>query len=96
MVENITITKDIFVNVLVDAFPAGAAEAEVVKNQRNQYNEVEQFNPLADADITNSGNMSAGIINEGFYAVLVMLASVTSLAAGSWLEWIIRRGRPLR
>ncbi len=38
----------------------------------------------------------AGIINESFYAALVMLAIVTSLAAGSWLEQTIRRGKPLR
>jgi Kef-type K+ transport system membrane component KefB len=32
----------------------------------------------------------AGIINEPFYAVLVLLAIVTSLAAGSWLERVPR------
>jgi Kef-type K+ transport system membrane component KefB len=32
----------------------------------------------------------AGIINEPFYAVLVLLAIITSLAAGSWLERVPR------
>jgi len=34
----------------------------------------------------------AGIINQGFFASLVMLALVTSVAAGSWLEVERRRG----
>jgi Kef-type K+ transport system membrane component KefB len=39
---------------------------------------------------------AAGIVNQEFYAALVMLAVVTSLAAGSWLGRIVRSGRPLR
>ena len=38
----------------------------------------------------------AGIIVETFYATLVMLSVVTSLAAGSWLDFVLRRGWPLR
>jgi Kef-type K+ transport system membrane component KefB len=38
----------------------------------------------------------AGIVDEGFYATLVLLVVITSLAAGTWLEWAIRTGRPLR
>ncbi len=38
----------------------------------------------------------AHIINEGFYTVLVMLAIVTSLLAGSWLGFVVRRGGVLR
>lgn len=34
----------------------------------------------------------ARIIDEGFYAALVMLAIVTSLVAGSWLGRMVRRG----
>src|SRR5205807_695576 len=34
----------------------------------------------------------AGIINQGFFASLVMLALVTSVVAGSWLEIQKRRG----
>jgi len=34
----------------------------------------------------------ARIIDEGFYTVLIMLALVTSVLAGSWLEAILRRG----
>ncbi|MCB9831537.1 MAG: cation:proton antiporter [Planctomycetes bacterium] len=36
------------------------------------------------------------IINESFYAKLVMVAVVTSLLAGSWLERVVRAGKPLR
>jgi Kef-type K+ transport system membrane component KefB len=32
----------------------------------------------------------AGIINQSFYAVLVLLAIVTSLLAGSWLDRVPR------
>jgi Kef-type K+ transport system membrane component KefB len=38
----------------------------------------------------------ARIINEGFYVVLVMLAIATSMLAGSWLDYVLRKGRPLR
>ena len=38
----------------------------------------------------------AAIIDQTFSAVLVMLAIVTSLLAGSWLERVIRSGQPLR
>ncbi len=37
----------------------------------------------------------AKIINEGFYTILVMTALVTSVAAGSWLCAILRRGEGL-
>jgi Kef-type K+ transport system membrane component KefB len=37
----------------------------------------------------------AGIIAEQFYVMLVMLAVVTSLFAGSWLERVVKSGRPL-
>ena len=38
----------------------------------------------------------AGIVDGGFYAVLVMLAIVTSLIAGSWLGRVVRSGAELR
>ena len=38
----------------------------------------------------------SAIISQEFYAVLVLLAIVTSLAAGSWLERAVRSGAPLR
>lgn len=34
----------------------------------------------------------AKIVNESFYAILVMLSLVTSLLAGSWLDFAVRRG----
>jgi Kef-type K+ transport system membrane component KefB len=37
----------------------------------------------------------AGIINEEFFVALVLLAVLTSLAAGSWLERVVESGRPL-
>jgi len=38
----------------------------------------------------------AGIVSSAFYAMLVLLAVVTSIAAGSWLEADVRRGSALR
>ena len=38
----------------------------------------------------------AAIVSESFYAILVMLAIVTSLLAGSWLDHVVRSGKPLR
>ncbi len=40
--------------------------------------------------------LDAAIISQTFYSTLVLLAIITSLAAGSWLEWAVRTGRPLR
>ncbi len=37
----------------------------------------------------------AGIINSKFYTTLVIVAVLTSQAAGAWLEYLLRRGRPL-
>jgi Kef-type K+ transport system membrane component KefB len=37
----------------------------------------------------------AGIINAVFYTTLVLVAILTSQAAGAWLAYILRKGRPL-
>jgi Kef-type K+ transport system membrane component KefB len=37
----------------------------------------------------------AGIINMQFYTTLILLAVLTSQLAGAWLEFVLRRGRPL-
>jgi Kef-type K+ transport system membrane component KefB len=37
--------------------------------------------------------LQAGVVNESFYSALVMLAIVTSLAAGAWLGRLVRTGR---
>jgi Kef-type K+ transport system membrane component KefB len=37
----------------------------------------------------------AGIINAAFYTTLVLTAILTSQAAGAWLEYVLRSGRPL-
>ena len=40
--------------------------------------------------VVASTAFAAGIISQPFYAVLVLLAIVTSLAAGAWLERVPR------
>ena len=42
-----------------------------------------------------SASYEAGIISAALFAALVLLALVTSLAAGSWLGRVVRSGRPL-
>jgi Kef-type K+ transport system membrane component KefB len=37
----------------------------------------------------------AGIISAAFYTTLVLVAVLTSQAAGAWLEFVLRRGWPL-
>ena len=37
----------------------------------------------------------AGIVNAPFYTTLVLVAVLTSQAAGAWLEYVLRRGWPL-
>jgi Kef-type K+ transport system membrane component KefB len=37
----------------------------------------------------------AGIVNATFYTTLVLVAVITSQAAGAWLEFVLRRGWPL-
>jgi Kef-type K+ transport system membrane component KefB len=39
--------------------------------------------------------LDAGIVNQRFYTMLVLLALVTSVIAGTWLEAVLRRGRDL-
>lgn len=39
--------------------------------------------------------LDAGIINESFYTTLILLAVLTSQAAGAWIEHVLRRGWPL-
>jgi hypothetical protein len=39
--------------------------------------------------------LDAGIINDRFYTMLVLLALITSVIAGTWLEAVLRRGRDL-
>ena len=37
----------------------------------------------------------AGIVNATAYTTLVLLAVLTSQAAGAWLEYVLRKGWPL-
>jgi len=37
----------------------------------------------------------AGIINGAFFTTLVLMAIITSQAAGAWLEYVLRKGWPL-
>ena len=39
--------------------------------------------------------LDARIIDDSFYTMLVMLALVTSVIAGSWLEVVLKRGKDL-
>lgn len=39
--------------------------------------------------------LDAGIVNATFYTTLVLLAVLTSQAAGAWLDYVLRRGWPL-
>lgn len=45
--------------------------------------------------VLSSTAFTLGIINQNFYAILVMLALVTSWMAGSWLRLILKRGQRL-
>ncbi|MBX6353961.1 MAG: cation:proton antiporter [Thermoflavifilum sp.] len=45
--------------------------------------------------VLSSTAYALGIINEPFFAILVMLALVTSWMAGSWLRFVLRTGRRL-
>jgi hypothetical protein len=40
--------------------------------------------------------LDAHIVSETFFGSLVLLAVLTSLLAGMWLERVVRRGLPLR
>jgi len=37
----------------------------------------------------------AGIVNATFYTTLVLVAVLTSQAAGAWLDFVLRKGWPL-
>ncbi|HVF08075.1 MAG TPA: cation:proton antiporter [Actinomycetota bacterium] len=65
--------------------PAGARNLSVALNARG-----------GPGIVLASVAFDAGIVDQGFYAVLVMLAIVTSLLAGSWLGRVVRAGSPLR
>ena len=65
--------------------PAGARNLSVALNARG-----------GPGIVLASVAYDAGIVDQGFYAVLVMLAIVTSLLAGSWLGRVVRAGAPLR
>ncbi|WP_067622730.1 cation:proton antiporter [Alicyclobacillus acidiphilus] len=45
--------------------------------------------------VLSSTAFALGIINQTFYAILVMLALVTSWMAGTWLRAVLRRGKRL-
>jgi Kef-type K+ transport system membrane component KefB len=45
--------------------------------------------------VLSSTAYALGIINQSFFAILVMLALVTSWMAGSWLRYILRSGKRL-
>jgi Kef-type K+ transport system membrane component KefB len=65
--------------------PAGARNLAVALNARG-----------GPGIVLASVALGAGIIDQNLYAVLVLLAILTSLLAGSWLGRVVRRGEPLR
>ena len=50
---------------------------------------------VAASALLASVAFDAGIINGMFYTTLVLVAILTSQAAGAWLAYILRTGRPL-
>ncbi|WP_284286699.1 cation:proton antiporter [Alicyclobacillus fastidiosus] len=45
--------------------------------------------------VLSSTAYALGIINENFFAILVMLALITSWMAGWWLRYVLKTGKPL-
>lgn len=67
------------------------------ENRRGAWNLAVAMNARGGPGIVlASVAFDAGVISESFYVTLVMLAIVTSLLAGSWLERTVARGDPLR
>ena len=64
--------------------PAGARNLAVALNARG-----------GPGIVLASVTLDAGIIGLSFFTILVMLALITSVIAGSWLEAVLRRGGPL-
>ena len=64
---------------------AGAANLAVAMNARG-----------GPGIVLASVALDTGIVDGSFYSKLVMLAVVTSMAAGAWLERVVARGAPLR
>jgi Kef-type K+ transport system membrane component KefB len=72
------------VSVFVGARAAG-------ENSRSSLNLAVAMNARGGPGIVVASTaFAAGIINQPFYAVLVLLAIVTSLAAGAWLDRVPR------
>jgi hypothetical protein len=61
--ETITVTKTIDLSVDETIFVDSAAENDIVKNQRNQYNYVQDNEGASTAEITGSGGTLSGIAN---------------------------------
>lgn len=90
--------------VLFLVFACGAKSLSVFagarwagENRRGAWNLAVAMNARGGPGIVlASVAYDAGVIAESFYVTLVMLAIVTSLLAGSWLERTVARGKPLR
>jgi Kef-type K+ transport system membrane component KefB len=70
---------------MVGESPVGARNLAVALNARG-----------GPGIVLASVALDAGIIASGFYAVLVLVAVLTSLVAGSWLGHVVRSGQALR
>jgi Kef-type K+ transport system membrane component KefB len=77
-------------------FAAGAGARLARFNWRDSLNLSVALNARGGPGIVlASVAFDAGIINGAFYTTLVLVAVLTSQAAGWWLERILRRGEPL-
>jgi Kef-type K+ transport system membrane component KefB len=81
---------------IVKAFSAYAGARLAGQNRSGATNLAVAMNARGGPGIVlASVAFDAGIINEEFFVALVLLAVLTSLAAGSWLERVLKSGRPL-
>jgi K+:H+ antiporter len=69
---------------LVGEGPSGARNLAVALNARG-----------GPGIVLASVALDAGIVDDTFYTMLVLLALVTSVLAGSWLEAVLKRGKGL-
>ncbi|WP_026962785.1 cation:proton antiporter [Alicyclobacillus herbarius] len=68
----------------------------VKTDKRTSFNFAAAMNARGGPGIVlSSVAFSLGIINQDFFAILVMLALMTSWMAGSWLRYVLRKGWPL-
>jgi Kef-type K+ transport system membrane component KefB len=81
---------------LVKLFSAGLGARLAGFRTRNAVNLAMTLNARGGPGIVlASVALDAGIINARFYTAMVLTAILTSQAAGTWLAYLLRKGRPL-